>query len=196
MNAFKSKVLVPNRVAEVTGRERETSESESAIALLRRCGGLQSIESRAEAEDLVPLPVQNLTMDFSTMERNPPMIIECAGPLVHQALKLIPSLDVICGVPVGGLVLAQALATITNRRYVFLEVPQKLVFDRHHIEHGETVALVQDQFEGAALVEATSEVGQHGGTVTAIFCFYNDSGRDIFGGVPIFSLVKKVSREG
>ncbi len=140
---------------------------------------------------IIPRPSGNLIMNFSRAERHPPILAYYSSLLVNQSLNLIPGVDVFCGVD-GGCALAYALAALCQRKYVYMNRDGfHLLFDRHRIDDGEAVALVQDEFDGTPLVDATNEVGKAGGTVVAIFCFYNSAGVEKFGNVPVVCVVKK-----
>lgn len=118
--------------------------------------------------------------------------------------------DTVCGMPLGGLALAQKLAGVYNKRYVYLEKKvlqaktetsrekSDLIFNRHEIRPGETVALVEDVANNfSTTAKAVQRVQEAGGQVRGVFCFLNRSLKFDYSfqvgqlTLPIITLVRK-----
>src|SRR3989344_3243862 len=146
-------------------------DGESNIDLVTRCGGWYECPKDGNGKRLGPLVgyaarydgdhqwVGDVYVNFAKVERHLSVLDHFAarlglmmcthGGLNHRA-------TVFCGLPMGGLALAQALARVMSREYIFLEKEvitlktnvtrekARLIIGRHEVEAGSRIILVED----------------------------------------------------
>lgn len=164
-------IVIPNHLKRLNGPRMAP---EDPLELLKRCG--------ASAEGGLH--------HFAKAEQYPAVIAYFASLLIDRMLPLIPHVDVFCGIPDGGLVLGQALASLCQRRSVFLNrepLAQRLQFNRHSLQQEDRVVLVYDQVGWES--DAIEAVEKEGGTVTLIVGFYNGLGALKLEGMPVVSVL-------
>ena len=199
-------------------------DGESNIDLVTRCGGWYECPKDGNGKRLGPLVgyaarydgdhqwVGDVYVNFAKVERHLSVLDHFAarlglmmcthGGLNHRA-------TVFCGLPMGGLALAQALARVMSHEYIFLEKEvvtlktnitrekARLIIGRHEVEAGSRIILVEDVANNwSTTADAVNCITEAGGRVVAIACFLNRSldVEDVFqssvGPLPVVALVR------
>lgn len=156
-------------------------EGEGLIQLAERCDAVYQCIKANDGRWLGKLVVFNGTdpetgkhyvgrvyFNFAAIEPHLPVVEEYARAIATRLQNegLLDSFDTICGIPSGGQTLAQMLASILRKRYVYLkQVPtptpegqkQKYGWDlsRFEFEPEERVACVEDVFNNFKNTHAT-----------------------------------------
>lgn len=194
--------------------------NEDPLELLRRCGGYYQCPKDPSGKRLGPLVgyagrdiqkrqyVGDVYVNFAKAERHGSVLTHVA---VELKAKLALSGTGFCGAPEGGKALANMLASLTNRQYIF---PEKkvtvlgtptareesiLVFDRHEPEAGEEWWITEDVCNNFSTTDKMAELIQtFGASVMGVVCFLNrslevDSEYRLKSGLvlPVISLVRK-----
>ncbi len=132
--------------------------------------------------------VGNVYADCSVIEESLHAMTLLARRLLALLGDRIDSIDAFLGMPMGGLALAQELARLSDRIYLFPEknvlvakTPTSreqadLAFGRHRVEPGMNCVLVEDVVNNVSTTgRAITKVQEQGGIVLAIVCMLNRS---------------------
>jgi len=152
--------------------------------------------------------VGRIYANFAKAEQYPIVLLHFAKQLSQELQHL--NIDVFCGVPMGGNAFGQMLALVCETKYVYLEKKiievaskdsrekSELEFNRHEIQSGDRVAIVEDVTNNFSSTEKTvQKIIEKGGQPVAIISLLNrsvDSVKDFQYGalfIPVISLVTK-----
>ena len=154
--------------------------------------------------------VGRIYANFAKAEEYPIVLLHFAQQLKSLVFPALETMDVFCGVPMGGNAFAQMLALVCDARYVYLEKKviavatkdsreeSELEFNRHEIQPADHVAIVEDVTNNFSSTEKTVlKIIEKGGKPVAIVSLLNrsvDSVREFKHGelsLPVISLVTK-----
>ena len=192
--------------------------SNDHLGLLQRCGGYYECPKDSAGKRLGPLVayrgeyeagkrfVGDVYVNFSKAEQFP-RVVRHFGHLLLEQLVLrneLCRIDVFCGAPEGGKCLADKLAMMTARKYVYPEKKDgPLQWGRHTICTGERVAIVEDVSNNFSTTEKMVKlILDTEGIPVLIISFLNRSltiddvwSKDDFPELPVLSLVRKKIHE-
>jgi orotate phosphoribosyltransferase len=189
------------------------------LATLENCHGYYDCPKDATGKRLGPLVgytarydgtnqwVGDTYANFAMAEEYPDILRHFANQIINKHSRAFESVDVLCAAPMGGILLATALALGSGKRLIYaekkvLEVATSpgtrdravLVFGRHHPYAGESVGWIEDMANNLSTTgQAVELIAKTGASMRHIFCFLNRSLEfdDSFNGIPINALVRK-----
>jgi adenine/guanine phosphoribosyltransferase-like PRPP-binding protein len=206
------------------------------LETLRRCGGYYACPRDANNRRLGPLVgyagkydgplgkmqfVGDVYANFAKAEVYPYVLRFFAQSLFNRVENVVgfANDDVLCGAPIGGYSLADALGSVMDIETIKAEKKvtalatadsrekSELVFARHSVEPGKDYIIVEDVCNNFSTTkELIQLIEKHGGRVVAITCFLNRSPSvdNVFsflidgvesGKIPVISIVRKVIAE-
>jgi len=167
-------------------------QCKSPLDLLAKCGGYYECPKGESGKRLGPLVayrgtygpdddkkrfVGDVYVNFAKAEQWPFAANHFAKCLMAKLSEWSSEIDVFCGAPEGGKSLADKLALLGKRRYVYPEKKGgELVWGRHQVERGEKVVIVEDVANNFSTTEKlVFMIIEAGGMPIAIACFLNRS---------------------
>lgn len=170
------------------------------LGTLKNCGGYYECPRDQNGKALGPLVgyaaeyapgkhyVGYVYANFAKAENFPQVLNYFAIELQDCLGGLLRSVDVFCGMPMGGIAPGLMLAYVCQRRYVYLEKKvtalktigareqSELILKRHEINPGDKVIIVEDVANNFSTTDKAIEViRQAKGRVIAIACLLNRS---------------------
>jgi orotate phosphoribosyltransferase len=145
-------------------------------------------------------------INFAKAEEYTTILYDIADDLLEKIPESLDTIDVFCGMPMGGVALAVVMATMSMKKFAHPEKKittlatassrekSELVWGRHTITAGDNVVLVEDVANNFSTTSSAIDlVLQEGGEVIAIVCFLNRSTvvGDSYYGIPVIALVRE-----
>ena len=132
--------------------------------------------------------VGEIYANFAKAEEHPGALFHFASCLKDRPAKIIDSIDVFCGAPIGGYAFSTILGLVLDKPVIKAEKKttmlatetmreqSKIVFGRHSIEKGVRYAIVEDVCNNFSTTGGLiNAIDFAGGKVTAIVCLLNRS---------------------
>ncbi|MDP3899605.1 MAG: phosphoribosyltransferase [bacterium] len=150
--------------------------------------------------------------NFAKAERYPYIMTHYAISLEQKIRELLSGIDTFCGAPMGGITFAFTLASVYQKNFSYFEKKitklkttesqeqSTLVMNRHKIEYGERVVIVEDVVNNFSTANKMAElIYAVGAQVVALICLLNRSPEWSFreslvlpgAVVPVFSLIRQ-----
>jgi hypothetical protein len=193
--------------------------NQEPLDLLGQCSGYYECPIDSNGKRLGPLVgytakydeehhwVGDIYANFAKLERHAPALYEIADRILAPSFAVAddPSRTTtygsilrgtgFCGAPEGGKALANTLASIGSKQYIFPEKGKsELSFDRHEPESGESWWIVEDVCNNFSTTQQIIDlIRGFGASVEGVICFLNRSLHvdDEYNGLPVVSLVRK-----
>lgn len=182
-------------------------ESKGLLDALHRLGGYYVCPKDADGRRLGPLvgyagkdekgrqKVGDIYANFAKMEEYPRILAHYAPMLLSRIdPEFLDSVDVFCGMPMGGVKLSGLLALDSwkqdmylEKRVLVAETPttrevSQLTFGRHEVQEGARVVLVEDVVNNFSTTGAAIDLFKFAGAeVIGILCLLNRSDRTSYG---------------
>lgn len=176
------------------------AHSDEPLAVLRALGGFYECPRDATGARTGPLVgyagtykvpggeplhyVGEVYADFAAVERYPGVLLRWTNDLARR----LPTCNVVCGAPLGGMSIAQFLALGAGKQYVFPEKVvteaktadrrenSSLVWGRHTVEPGQKVLIVEDVANNFTTTdELIRLILSRGAEVAGLVCLLNRS---------------------
>lgn len=148
--------------------------------------------------------------NFAKAEVVPSVRNYFAGLLSERITASVGEVDTIIGAPMGGILLAGSVGDNLQCRTIFAEkkvvavaAPEQgikeeslQIIDRHEIYPGDKVIVIEDVCNNFSTTQKLKELIEgRGGTLTAIACAVNRSGKGNWEGIPVISALYVEARQ-
>jgi orotate phosphoribosyltransferase len=180
-------------------------DKKNPLETLRRCGGFYECPKNSSGKRLGPLVgyagkytdgiekqyvyVGDIYVNFSMADELPLVLDFFAQQMEKKLTEVLPKIGVFCGAPLGGYSFSQALGCrFYNWRVIKVEKKvtalatanmreqSEVVFNRHRINPGDKVAVVEDVCNNFSTTDQLINLIQKsGGETVAIVCLLNRS---------------------
>jgi orotate phosphoribosyltransferase len=140
--------------------------------------------------------VGDVYYNYAFVEEHP-RVNDHFASLLAQEIRAKVSVDVVLGAPLGGMLLAAAVARSYDCRVIFAEkkvisagTPEKkeeseLVLDRHRVRPGDQVVVAEDVCNNFSTTDKLAAlIGKAGGIFAGVVCALNRSGKSVYNLVP------------